>query len=82
MKTTLGQIHLPGRVRLEFTEQGERGGLPFIALQGVNDSWRSFEPVLPAARPAGRAMHWGEPQRFALDLVQFAQSVAVDAATA
>ena len=25
-------------------------------------------------------MHWEEPQRFALDLVQFAQSVVVDAA--
>lgn len=51
MKTTLRQIQLLGRVRLEFTEQGERGGLPFIALQGVDDSWRSFEPVLPYLPP-------------------------------
>jgi non-heme chloroperoxidase len=51
MKTTFRQIQLPGRVRLEFAEQGERGGLPFIALQRVNDSWRSFEPVLPYLPP-------------------------------
>ncbi len=47
MKTTLRQIRLPGRVRLEFAEQGDRTGTPVVALHGVTDSWRSFEPVLP-----------------------------------
>ena len=47
MKPTLRQIQLPGRVRLEFAEQGARSGTPVIALHGVTDSWRSFEPVLP-----------------------------------
>ena len=47
MKPTLRQIQLPGRVRLEFAEQGDRSGVPVIALHGVTDSWRSFEPVLP-----------------------------------
>ena len=47
MKTTLRHIQLPGRVRLEFAEQGARSGTPVIALHGVTDSWRSFEPVLP-----------------------------------
>ncbi|HKX95416.1 MAG TPA: alpha/beta fold hydrolase [Methylibium sp.] len=47
MKLTLRQIQLPGRVRLEFAEQGSRSGTPVIALHGVTDSWRSFEPVLP-----------------------------------
>jgi len=47
MKPTLAQITLPGRLRLEFAERGPRGGLPVIALHGVTDSWRSFEPVLP-----------------------------------
>lgn len=47
MKPTLRQIRLPGRVRLEFAEQGSRSGTPVIALHGVTDSWHSFEPVLP-----------------------------------
>jgi pimeloyl-ACP methyl ester carboxylesterase len=47
MKLTLRQIQLPGRVRLEFAEQGGRSSTPVIALHGVTDSWRSFEPVLP-----------------------------------
>jgi pimeloyl-ACP methyl ester carboxylesterase len=47
MKPTLRQIQLPGRVRLDVAEQGERTGTPVIALHGVTDSWRSFEPVLP-----------------------------------
>jgi len=47
MKTTLRQIQLPGRLQLEFAEQGERTGTPVVALHGVTDSWRSFEPVLP-----------------------------------
>ncbi|VTU13666.1 alpha/beta fold hydrolase [Variovorax sp. RA8] len=47
MKLTLRQIQLPGRARLEFAEQGGRSGTPVIALHGVTDSWRSFEPVLP-----------------------------------
>lgn len=46
MKPTLRQIRLPGRVRIEFAEQGDHGGTPVIALHGVTDSWRSFEPVL------------------------------------
>ena len=40
-------IRLPGRLRLEVVEQGRRSALPVIALHGVTDSWRSFEPVLP-----------------------------------
>ena len=51
MKPTLRQIQLPGRVRLEFAEQGDRSGTPVIALHGVTDSWRSFEPVLPHLPP-------------------------------
>ncbi|MBL8384122.1 MAG: alpha/beta hydrolase [Burkholderiales bacterium] len=47
MKPRVHQIQLPGRVRLEFAEQGARRGTPVIALHGVTDSWRSFEPVLP-----------------------------------
>lgn len=47
MQPTLRLIHLPGRVRLEFAEQGSRTGTPVIALHGVTDSWHSFGPVLP-----------------------------------
>lgn len=47
MKCTLRRLPLPGRLRLEFAEQGDRAGLPVIALHGVTDSWSSFAPVLP-----------------------------------
>jgi len=47
MKPTLRQIQPPGRVRLEFAEQGDRTGTPVIALHGVIDYWHSFKPVLP-----------------------------------
>jgi pimeloyl-ACP methyl ester carboxylesterase len=47
MRPTLRRIQLPGRVQLEFAEQGERHGVPLVALHGVTDSWHSFEPMLP-----------------------------------
>ncbi|MFM9888046.1 MAG: alpha/beta fold hydrolase [Burkholderiales bacterium] len=48
MKLKLHKIALPGRgITVEYAEQGERSGKPIIALHGVTDSWRSFEPVLP-----------------------------------
>lgn len=47
MKPAVRQIELPGRVRLEFAEQGDCSGTPVIALHGVTDSWHSFAPVLP-----------------------------------
>ena len=46
---TLRQIQLPGRLRLAFAEQGRGSGTTAIALHGVTDLWRSFEPLLPAA---------------------------------
>lgn len=46
MTPSLRTIDLPGRVRLQYAEQGEPSGMPVIALHGVTDSWRSFEPVL------------------------------------
>ncbi len=51
MRSTVRQIQLPGRVRLEFAEQGNRSATPVVALHGVTDSWRSFEPVLPHLPP-------------------------------
>ena len=52
----LRQIQLPGRVRLEFAEQGGSFGMPVIALHGVTDSWRSFAPVLPHLLPELRVL--------------------------
>jgi pimeloyl-ACP methyl ester carboxylesterase len=56
MQATLRQIQVPGRVRLELAEQGDLAGTPVIALHGVTDSWRSFEPVLPYLPPGLRVM--------------------------
>ncbi|HET6765827.1 MAG TPA: alpha/beta hydrolase [Chitinophagaceae bacterium] len=39
-------INLPGRVRLEYAEQGNADGIPVIFLHGITDSWHSFESVL------------------------------------
>jgi pimeloyl-ACP methyl ester carboxylesterase len=39
-------IDLPGRVRLEYAEQGKADGAPVIFLHGITDSWHSFESVL------------------------------------
>lgn len=46
-KTTPRRLDLPGRPHLEIVEQGDASGTPVIALHGVTDSWRSFEPLLP-----------------------------------
>src|SRR5215204_1095600 len=40
-------ITLPGRVMLEYVEQGDAAGIPVIFLHGLTDSWHSFELVLP-----------------------------------
>jgi len=39
-------INLPGRVRLEYAEQGNADGTPVIFLHGITDSWHSFQSVL------------------------------------
>ncbi len=44
---TVKSINLPGRVRLEYAEQGNSDGEPVIFLHGITDSWHSFELVLP-----------------------------------
>jgi pimeloyl-ACP methyl ester carboxylesterase len=38
---------LAGSPALEFVEQGDLTGTPVVALHGVTDSWRSFQPLLP-----------------------------------
>jgi len=94
MKTTLRKIRLPGRLRVEFAEQGERGGMPVIALHGVTDSWRSFEPVLPHLPPDLHVLaltqrgHGGSdkpaagylPADFAADVVAFMDATAIERA--
>jgi pimeloyl-ACP methyl ester carboxylesterase len=47
MTTTSTSVVLPGGLRLDYVEQGDRTGVPVVLLHGVTDSWRSFEPVLP-----------------------------------
>lgn len=47
MKPVIKDIPLPGRVRLNYCEAGDPAGTPVIALHGVTDSWRSFQPLLP-----------------------------------
>lgn len=42
------QTHrLSGAPSLEYIDQGALSGTPVIALHGVTDSWRSFQPLLP-----------------------------------
>jgi non-heme chloroperoxidase len=49
-------IELPGRLKLEYTEQGDPKGVPVIFLHGYTDSWRSYEPVLAELGPSIRAI--------------------------
>lgn len=44
---TVKTISLPGRVKLEYVEQGYSKGIPVIFLHGITDSWHSYENVLP-----------------------------------
>ena len=41
------EVRLPGPLTMQYVEHGPSDGVPVIALHGVTDSWRSFEPVLP-----------------------------------
>ena len=45
-KPVVNTINLPGRVKLEYAEQGNPNGTPVIFLHGITDSWHSFESVL------------------------------------
>src|SRR5262245_34306802 len=47
MTPAIRSIALPGRVTLQYAEQGNPSGVPVLLLHGVTDSWHSFEPVLP-----------------------------------
>lgn len=94
MTPTLRRISLAGRLQLEFAEQGEPGGVPVIALHGVTDSWRSFEPVLPHLPPELHVFaltqrgHGGSdkpaggytPADFATDVVAFMDTMAIERA--
>ncbi|HZL98852.1 MAG TPA: alpha/beta hydrolase [Planctomycetota bacterium] len=44
-------IDLPGRVALDYVEQGDESGVPVILLHGYSDSRQSFELVLPHLPP-------------------------------
>ena len=78
-------IDLPGRVRLEYAEQGNADGIPVIFLHGITDSWHSFESVLanlPSSIHAfaisqrghgdsARPMQNYTPKDFAADIAEF-----------
>ena len=56
MHPSIKSVELPGRVRLEYVEQGDPAGVPVLMLHGVTDSWRSFEPLLPHLPASIRAI--------------------------
>ena len=47
MQPSLRTVALATGVTLSYAEHGDPAGLPVVALHGVTDSWRSFEPLLP-----------------------------------
>ncbi len=49
-------VRLRGGPRLELVERGAPGGDAVLMLHGLTDSWRSFEPVLPALPASLRAI--------------------------
>lgn len=85
-------IDLPGRVRLEYAEQGNPAGIPVIFLHGITDSWHSFESVLThlpssihafaiSQRGHGnseRPMQNYTPKDFAADIAEFVKQKKLD----
>ena len=53
---TVRIAELPNGLRLPYAEQGNRDGTPVVFLQGITDSWRSWELVLPHLPPSVRAL--------------------------
>ena len=94
MKPSLRHIQLPGRVRLQFAEQGDGSGTPVIALHGVTDSWRSFEPLFGHLPPDLRVMAISQrghgdsdkpadgyrPADFAADVAAFMDAMEIETA--
>ena len=87
-------IYLPGRVRLEYAEQGNAEGAPVIFLHGITDSWHSFESVLanlPSSIHAFAISQRGHgdserpvqnytPKDFAADIAEFIKQKNLDGA--
>ena len=87
-------IYLPGRVRLEYAEQGNAEGAPVIFLHGITDSWHSFESVLanlPSSIHAFAISQRGHgdserpvqnytPKDFAADIAEFMKQKNLDGA--
>ena len=87
-------IDLPGRVRLEYAEQGNVEGVPVIFLHGITDSWHSFESVLAnlpssihafaiSQRGHGdseRPLQGYAPKDFAADIAEFMKQKNLDGA--
>lgn len=85
-------IDLPGRVRLEYAEQGNAEGIPVIFLHGITDSWHSFESVLanlPSSIHAFAISQRGHgdserplqnyaPKDFAADIAEFIKQKKLD----
>ncbi len=78
-------VELPGRVKLQYVEQGDPSSVPVLLLHGITDSWRSFEGVLPYLPESIHAFALSQrghgdadrpaagygPQDFAADLAAF-----------
>lgn len=47
MQPIVKTVALATGVTLAYAEQGDAGGVPVVALHGIADSWRSFEPLMP-----------------------------------
>ena len=87
-------IDLPGRIRLEYAEQGNAEGIPVIFLHGITDSWHSFESVLanlPSSIHAFAISQRGHgdserpvqdytPKDFAADIAEFIKQKNLDRA--
>jgi pimeloyl-ACP methyl ester carboxylesterase len=87
-------IDLPGRIRLEYAEQGNAEGVPVIFLHGITDSWHSFESVLanlPSSIHAFAISQRGHgdserplqnytPKDFAADIAEFIKQKNLDRA--
>jgi len=94
MTPAIQSVELPGGLRLQYVEQGDRSGIPVVLLHGYTDSWRSFEPVLPhlpssvhafaltqrGHGDAGRPARGYRPRDFAADVANFMDRLGIGSA--
>ncbi|WP_082107680.1 alpha/beta fold hydrolase [Methanosarcina sp. 1.H.A.2.2] len=94
MAPVIKSVELPGKVVLQYVEQGDVSGVPVLFLHAIADSWHAFERLLPhlpgyihaialtqrGHGDASRPEAGYRPRDFAADLLVFMDILQLEAA--